>query len=76
MCAVASPESSQHAVAPSLLGFTGKQISASQVVVVVVGRIRAEHEEGAATLDFAISSREAGCLPVAGRWSYKLREPG
>lgn len=32
MCAVASPESSLHAVAPSLLGFTGKQIAASQVV--------------------------------------------
>lgn len=67
MCAVASPESSQHAVAPSLLGFTGKQIAASQVVG--GGRIRAEHEEGAATLE-VISPREAGCLPVARRWSY------
>lgn len=72
MCAVASPESSQHAVAPSLLGFTGKQIAASQVGG---GGIRAEHEEGAASLE-VISPREAGCLPVARRRSYKLRKPG
>lgn len=74
MCAVASPESSLHAVAPSLLGFTGKQIAASQVAR-GEGRIRSEPEEGAATLE-VISPWEAGCRQVTRRCGYKLRETG
>lgn len=68
-CAVASPESSLHVVAPSLLDFTGKQIAASQVVRELgEGRIRAETEEGeegAATLE-VISPRRVR-VPAGGQ---------
>lgn len=66
---MASPESSLHVVAPSLLGFTGKQIAASQVVREWgEGRIRAEPEkgeEGTATLE-VISPRRVR-VPAGGQ---------
>lgn len=67
---MASPESSLHVVAPSLLGFTGKQIAASQVArgwgrEVLGLNPRKAGEEGAATLE--VNSLRRVRVPAGGQ---------